>query len=112
MTGTALWLAVIGMGVATYALRISFIALLARMELPRVFQEALGLVPAAVLAALVFPAFFRAGGGGAINVSLANEHLLAGALAVVVAWRTRNVLLTIGVGMAALVALRAMGQAF
>ena len=111
MTGTALWLAVIGMGVATYALRISFIALLARMEPPRVFQEALGLVPAAVLAALVFPAFFRAG-GGAINVSLANEHLLAGALAAVVAWRTRNVLFTIGVGMAALVALRAMGQAF
>ena len=48
MKGTALWLAVIGMGVATYALRISFIALLARMELPRVFNEALGLVPAAV----------------------------------------------------------------
>ena len=110
MTGTALWLAVIGMGVATYALRISFIALLARMEPPRVFHEALGLVPAAVLAALVFPAFFRA--GDTIDVSLANEHLLAGALAAVVAWRTRNVLLTIGVGMAALVALRAVGQAF
>ena len=108
MTATALWLAVIGMGVATYALRISFIALLARMELPRMFQEALGLVPAAVLAALVFPAFFRA--GDAIEVSLANEHLLAGALATVVAWRTRSVLLTIGVGMAALVALRAIGQ--
>jgi branched-subunit amino acid transport protein len=110
LTGTALWLAVIGMGVATYALRISFIALLARMELPRAFREALGLVPAAVLAALVFPAFFRP--GGTIDVSLANEHFLAGALAAVVAWRTRSVLLTIGVGMAALVALRAMGQAF
>ena len=110
MTGSALWLAVIGMGVATYALRISFIALLARVELPRVFREALGLVPAAVLAALVFPAFFRA--GGTIDVSLANEQLLAGALAAIVAWRTRNVLLTMGVGMAALVALRAMGQAF
>jgi branched-subunit amino acid transport protein len=110
LTGTALWLAVIGMGVATYALRISFIALLARMELSRMFHEALGLVPAAVLAALVFPAFLRA--GDTIDVSLANEHLLAGALATVVAWRTRNVLLTIGVGMAALVALRAMGQAF
>ena len=110
MKGTALWLAVIGMGVATYALRISFIALLARMELPRVFNEALGLVPAAVLAALVFPAFFRA--GGTFDVSLANVHLLAGARASFGAWRARNVLLTMGVGMAALVALRAMGQAF
>ena len=110
MTGTALWLAVICMGVATYALRISFIALLARVEPSRLLREALGLVPAAVLAALVFPAFFRSGGN--IDVSLANEHLLAGALAAVVAWRTRSVLLTIALGMAALVVLRAMGQGF
>ena len=110
LTGTALWLAVIGMGVATYALRISFIALLARIELPRMFHEALGLVPAAVLAALVFPAFFYA--GGTIDVSLANERLLAGGLAAAVAWRTGNVLLTIGVGMTVLVLLQAMGQGF
>lgn len=110
MTATALWLAVIGMGAATYVLRISFIALLSRVDPPRVFREALGLVPAAVLAALVFPAFFRS--GGAIEISLANEHLLAGVIAALVAWRTRSVLLTIGVGMAALVALRAVGQVF
>ncbi len=110
MTGTALWLAVIGMGAATYVLRISFIALLSRVDLPRLFRQALGLVPAAVLAALVFPAFFRS--GGAVDVSLANEHLLAGVIAALVAWRTRSVLLTIGVGMAALVVLRAIAQGF
>ena len=110
LTGTALWLAVIGMGVATYALRISFIALLARIELPRVFYEALGLVPAAVLAALIFPTFFYA--GGTLDISLANERLLPGALAAAVPWRTRDVLLTIGVGMTVLVLLQAMGQGF
>ena len=36
-------------------------------------------------------------------------RLLAGVLAVVVAWRTKNVLLTIGVGMAALWVLMGVG---
>jgi branched-subunit amino acid transport protein len=40
-------------------------------------------------------------------VSLGNTRLVAGALAALVAWRTKNVLLTIGVGMAALWILQA-----
>ncbi len=40
--------------------------------------------------------------GGALDMSLGNVRLLAGVLAAGVAWRTKNVLLTIGVGMVAL----------
>ncbi len=40
--------------------------------------------------------------GGTLNVSPGNPRLLAGALAVVIAWRTKNALLTILSGMAAL----------
>ena len=43
--------------------------------------------------------------GGVLDVSLANERLLAGALAALVAWGTKNVTLTILVGMGALLAL-------
>jgi len=40
--------------------------------------------------------------GGALDLSFGNVRLLAGVLAALVAWRTKNVLLTIAVGMVAL----------
>jgi branched-subunit amino acid transport protein len=60
-----------------------------------------------VMAALVLPALVNV--NGAIDLSLGNERLLAGALAAFVAWRTRQVLLTLAVGMAALWLLQAYG---
>jgi branched-subunit amino acid transport protein len=46
-----------------------------------------------------------------IDVSLTNVRLLAGLIAIVVAWRTKNALITIGVGMIALWVLQSlMGQ--
>ena len=98
---TALWLAVLGMAVATYVLRLSFIAMLARIEVPHVFYKGLGLVPAAVLAALIVPALLYEGGTPGAPVHI--ERLIAGVLAALVAWRTKNVLITIGVGLLALI---------
>ncbi|MBF8282806.1 MAG: Branched-chain amino acid transport, partial [Anaerolineales bacterium] len=45
---------------------------------------------------------------GALDLSLGNARLLAGGLAMLVAWRTKNVLLTIAVGMGALWILQAI----
>ena len=45
---------------------------------------------------------------GPLDISLSNVRLLAGLAATLVAWRTKNVLLTIGVGMAALWILQAL----
>jgi branched-subunit amino acid transport protein len=87
-------------GVATFATRLSFIALLGRVEVPPFFRRALRYVPPAVLSAIVFTEIFVRDGGR--DLTLGNVRLLAGAAAAVVAWRTRNVLLTIAVGMAAL----------
>jgi branched-subunit amino acid transport protein len=100
MSMLALWLVVAGMGVVTFALRFSFIALLSRMEMPRLLRRALPLVPAAVLAALIVPAVLYE--GGTLDLSLGNERMVAGAVAVLVAWRTRSVVLTIGAGMGVL----------
>jgi branched-subunit amino acid transport protein len=47
--------------------------------------------------------------GGDFDFSLGNGRLLAGVLAAMVAWRTKNVVLTILVGMAALYILQALG---
>ncbi len=106
MSLSLLWLVVVGMGVVTFALRLSFIALLSRIEMPEVLQRALPLSPAAVLSALIVSALVYE--EGALAISAGNERLLAGAIAAVVAWGTRSVVLTIGVGMAVLWLLQAV----
>ena len=102
-----LWLTIIGMGIVTYAIRLSLILLLGRVEVPPVVRQALRLVPPAVLSAIIFPELLRPA-GGAFDLSLGNARLLAGVLAALVAWRTKSVLLTIAVGMAALWILQAV----
>jgi branched-subunit amino acid transport protein len=87
-------------GLLTFATRLSFIALLGRVELPPLLVRALRFVPPAVLSAIVFTEILVK--DGAPDLSPGNVRLLAGAAAALVAWKTRNVLLTIGVGMAAL----------
>ena len=101
-----LWLTILSMGVVTYALRLSLIALLGRFEVPAIVRRALRFVPPAVLSAIILPELFQP--GGRLNLTLGNARLLAGLLAVLVAWRTRNVLLTVGAGMLALWVLQAV----
>ena len=94
------WLVILGMGLVTYAIRLSLIALLGRMQVPPLVQRGLRFVPPAVLSAIIFPELLRP--SGALDLSLGNVRLLAGIVAMLVAWSTKNVLLTIAVGMAAL----------
>jgi branched-subunit amino acid transport protein len=108
MSALALWLTIAGAGAVTFALRLSFIALLGRMGTPHFFGRALRFVPAAVLTAVVIPLLFY--DDGALEVSLGNERLLAGLVAALIAWRTRSVLFTLGGGMATLWALQSIGE--
>ena len=108
MSTLTLWLTIVGAGAITFALRLSFIALLGRIEIPLLLGRTLRFVPAAVLTAVVIPLLFY--NNGALEVSLGNERLLAGAVAALIAWRTRSVLFTLGGGMVMLWALQAIGQ--
>ena len=93
-------------GLITFATRLSFIALLGRVETPPLLTRALRFVPPAVLSAIIFPELLvRA---GALHLGLGNARLIAGVIAAAVAWRTRNVLLTIVAGMGALWILQAL----
>lgn len=100
------WLIIIAMGVVTFGIRWLPIVLLGRIEIPLVVQRALRFVPPAVLSAIVAPELLMP--GGEFNLSPDNARLMAGLIATVVAWRTKNVLLTIAVGMIALWALGAI----
>jgi branched-subunit amino acid transport protein len=99
-TTLTLWLTIIGIGAITYVIRLSFIVLLGRLSMPAWLGRALRFVPPAVLSAIILPELVLP--GGALNLSLSNPRLIAGTIAAVVAWRTKNVLLTIGAGMAVL----------
>jgi branched-subunit amino acid transport protein len=107
MSTFTLWLAVAGAGAVTFALRLSFIALLGRIEIPPLLSRALRFVPAAVFTAVVIPLLFYV--DGVVEVSLGNERLLAGLVAALIAWRTRSVPLTLVGGMVMLWTLQAIG---
>jgi branched-subunit amino acid transport protein len=101
-----LWLVILLAGLLTYGTRLSFILLLERIKVPDWFRRGLRFVPPAVLSAIILPEL--ASRNAALDLSLRNPQLLAGALAVLVAWRTKNVLATILSGMAALLLLQAI----
>ena len=96
------WLTIAVVGVGTYALRASFLAVADRLvDLPELLDRILRQIPPAVLAALVVPQLVRPEG----SFDLWQPELLAGLIAAVVSWRTRNIAATLVVGMGVLVAL-------
>lgn len=97
MSDTTLWLTILGAGLCTWLLRLSFIELWQWISVPPLLDRALRYVPPAVLAALVVPALVRS--GGAIDLSPDNLRLVAGIAAAAVAWFSRSVLLTLATGM-------------
>ena len=97
MNGLSIWLLIIALAAGTFALRFSFVYLFGKVDMPDWLRRALRFVPASVLAALVFPALTYP--NGALDLSLGNIRLLAGLGGALVAWRTKNVLWTIAVGM-------------
>ncbi len=101
-----LWLTLLGMGLVTYAIRAVPLLALDRRPMPPRLRQALRFVPPAVLSAIVFPEMLWP--GGRFDLSLANDRLLAGLLAIAVAWFSKNVLLTIGLGLLTLWLLQAL----
>lgn len=95
-----LWLVILGMSVATFGQRASFLLLPAHVQLPALLRRALRYVPAAVLTAIWAPELILQ--KGVLSVALGNERLLAGIVAVAIAWRFRVTFGTIVAGLAAL----------
>lgn len=100
MSRTEIWITLLGMGLITFAIRASFLLFSEHFTLSRRLERALKYVPAAVLAAIITPTLVLP--EGQIDLSITNVRLLAGIIAAIVAWRSRSILLTIVVGMAAL----------
>ncbi|MDS0299819.1 AzlD domain-containing protein [Halogeometricum sp. S1BR25-6] len=116
----AIWGVAAVVGLATFAVRGSFVYLFGRIETvpPRV-TRALRFVPPAVFAALVVPSLVVVDGSAdlvpvavsasaseGVSVAVGNERLLAGLVAAGAAWVTEDVFATIAAGMLTLWFLR------
>ena len=106
MSGAAtFWTAVVLAGLVTFAVRSVLFVLAGRMTaLPPAVHEVLRMIPPAALAALAIPPLLRPDDAG--GLVLLSPELVAGVVAGLVAWRTRNLLATIAVGLAAVLAVQ------
>lgn len=99
----SIWLTMFIAGLLTYSIRLSFIVLFGNGEISEPVRRGLRFVPPAVLTAIIFPELLIP--NGTQEISLLNTRLIAGILAILVAWRTKSVVLTILVGMGVLLGL-------
>ncbi len=99
-------LLIFGMALVTFLIRYPMLAIVGRIELPTILIRALRYVPVAVLTAIAFPAMLLP--QGEIDVNFNNAYLYAGIIAGLIAWRTKNLLLTIVLGMAIFLLWRAL----
>ncbi len=95
------WLAIIGLAIGTFAIRYSFIGLLAGKQLPPRFERPLQLAVPAIFAALVVPLILL--NAGEFDLKARWPHLVAAIITGVYAWwRSGGMLLPLVIGMASL----------
>lgn len=90
------WLLVFIIGTMTFLGRMSFLVFFGQREMPKWALIALQYVPVTALTALATPAIIL--NDGDVDLSL-NPKMIAGLVAVVIAWRTKNLFLTMSGGM-------------
>lgn len=82
----------------TFGVRYGVLALVSKLSLPPAVLDALKFIPPAVLTAIVVPAVLMP--AGQLDFHLDNAYLVAGVAAALISWRSKNLLLTIVLGMA------------
>lgn len=89
-----------GMMVVTFGIRYSMFVVAGRMTFPARLENSLRYVPPAVLTAIIVPAVLIPS-GNEIVMSYTNPYLVAALFAFGVGWFSKNLLLTIVLGMIA-----------
>ncbi|WP_430734823.1 AzlD domain-containing protein [Halodesulfovibrio aestuarii] len=100
MSNSTFWIVIAVIGIATIIMRGSFILTADRFKLNTKFAGILKFIPASVLAALVAPAIVYH--EGMVSALHGKERILAGIIALLIAYKTRNIFFTILSGMGTL----------
>lgn len=98
------WLTMFIVGLLTFGIRLSFIVILDRWQPPKLIERALRFVPVAVLSAIIVPELILR--GSKPDITFENLRLIAGIVAIIVAWKTKNIIWTIIAGMGILLILQ------
>lgn len=99
-----IWIAIIGVSCATVLTRSLLLLLGERVQLPPLVDRLLAYAPACALSAIVIPNLVL--NQGVLQLTFDNYRLLAALVATVAFLLSRNLLTTIGAGMAAFTLLR------
>jgi len=99
-----IWVLIISVSLLSFLLKGSFLIFGSKLTLPASFDRIFRYIPAAVLSALVGPAFVK--NDGVVDYSFSNPYLIAGLIAIVIAFRTKSILATLITGMVSLWLLR------
>lgn len=99
-----IFLIILGMAAVTFATRFSCVALFSKTGMPGWLERWLKHIPNAVLTALIVPALLLP--QGQIDISSHNHYLIAGVVAAVIAYKSRNIIATLTLGMGTMLALR------
>ena len=95
---------IMGMALVTYFTRIGALALFRFTGVPTWLNRWLKFVPVAILTALIIPSLLLP--KGYLDISLNNHYLIAGIVAACVAYRSRNIIATLGIGMSIMFVLK------
>jgi branched-subunit amino acid transport protein len=101
LSTSEVWLVIVGAGVVTYLLRVSFLLGIDYVEgFPPAIERVLPFFPIAILSALIVPNLLLVDGG--LSIGVGNPHLFAGLVGFAAAWYFDNMLVTVSAGMATL----------
>ncbi|RVU86102.1 AzlD domain-containing protein [Leucothrix sargassi] len=91
------WILILGMAILTFLPRYLPFALAGRTTIPTWLEKALHFVPTAVLTCIIVKATLVQ--NGEVALSLENDYLIAAIAAFVTSLLTRNLLLTVTIGL-------------
>jgi len=101
---TKIYVVIFGLWLANYLPRMLPMVVLSKIKMPEPVIRWLGFVPAAVLAAIIVPSVLMP--ESRLLISFNNNYLLSSIPAFVVAFKTRSLVWTLVVGMAAMALLQ------
>jgi len=95
---------IVGMALVTFFTRFGTLALFRFTGVPTWLNRWLKYVPVAILTSLIVPTLLLP--KGYLDISLNNHYLIAGIVAAIVAYKSRNIIATMGLGMIIMLVLK------